>query len=98
METVTDKPVRRQIGDNNPPPGALPNEVIVEPAIERVKIRLLPDGRMTRRDAARYLGIAVKTVAMWDLENPAKLGGIKVGGRRFYYKERLDTVIRGDAA
>ena len=71
---------------------------IEESAIERVKVRVLPDGRMSRRDAAKYLGIAVKTVAMWDLENPAKLGSIKVGGRRFYYKNRLDQVIRGEAA
>ncbi len=71
---------------------------IEESAIERVKVRVLPDGRMTRRDAAEYLGISVKTVAMWDLENPAKLGSVKVGGRRFYYKPRLDQVIRGEAA
>ncbi len=68
---------------------------IDESVIERVKVRVLPDGRMTRRDAAEYLGIAVKTVAMWDLENPAKLGSVKVGGRRFYYINRLDQVIRG---
>ena len=66
--------------------------------IEQVCVRVLPDGRMTRSDAAKYLGVAVKTVAMWDLEDPAKLGGIKVGGRRFYYKDRLDAVIRGEAA
>ncbi len=71
---------------------------IEESAIERVKVRVLPDGRMTRRDAAEYLGIAVKTVAMWDLVNPAKLGSVKVGGRRFYYISRLDQVIRGEAA
>ena len=71
---------------------------IDESAIERVKVRVLPDGRMTRRDAAEYLGIAVKTVAMWDLVNPAKLGSVKVGGRRFYYINRLDQVIRGEAA
>ena len=69
-----------------------------EPAVEQVRVRVLPDGRMTRRDAAKYLGIAVKTVAMWDLEDPAKLGGVKVGGRRFYYKAELDAFIRGDAA
>ena len=53
---------------------------------------------MTRKDTAQYLGIAVKTVAMWDLENPTKLGSVKVGGRRFYYKNRLDQVIRGEVA
>ncbi len=71
---------------------------IDESAIERVKVRVLPDGRMSRRDAAQYLGVAVKTVAMWDLENPAKLDSVKVGGRRFYYINRLDQVIRGEAA
>ena len=69
-----------------------------EPAVEQVRVRVLPDGRMTRRDAAKYLGIAVKTVAMWDLEDPAKLGGMKVGGRRFYYKPKLDAFIRGETA
>ena len=63
-----------------------------------VRVRVLPDGRMSRRDAALYIGIAPKTVAMWDLENPNKLGGIKVGGRRFYFKDRLDAFIRGNAA
>ena len=77
------------IGHNHPP----------EPIqIEHVKVRVLPDGRMTRSDAAKYLGVAVKTVAMWDLEDPTRLGGVKVGGRRFYYKAELDAFIRGEAA
>ena len=77
------------IGHNHPP----------EPIqIEHVKVRVLPDGRMTRSDAAIYLGVAVKTVAMWDLEDPTRLGGVKVGGRRFYYKAELDAFIRGEAA
>ena len=70
----------------------------VAAAIDQVRVRILPDGRMTRSDAAKYLGIAVKTVAMWDLEDPRKLGGVKVGGRRFYYKDRLDRVIQGEPA
>ncbi len=53
---------------------------------------------MTRRDAAQYLCISVKTVAILDLENQAKLGSVKVGGRRFYYLNRLDQVIRGEVA
>ena len=72
--------------------------VELEPVIiETPRVRVLPDGRMTRRDAATYLGIAEKTVAMWDLADPNKLGGIKVGGRRFYYKDRLDDFIRNGA-
>ena len=95
---LTDRPMDRgPIGANNPSPDPLPANA-VEPIIERVRIRLLPDGRMTRRDAARYLGIAVKTLAMWDLEYPNRLGGVKVGGRRFYYLEKLDHFICGKAA
>jgi hypothetical protein len=52
---------------------------------------------MTRRDAAKYLGIAVKTVAMWDLKDPTKLDGVKVGGRRCSYKNRLEAFIQGEA-
>ena len=33
--------------------------------VDRVRVRVLPDGRMTRRDAARYLGFSEKTLAMW---------------------------------
>ena len=29
-------------------------------AVEQVRVRVLPDGRMTRKDAAKYLGIAVR--------------------------------------
>jgi hypothetical protein len=100
METVTNddaSAVRGGTGDNNPPHGSLPG-ANAEPTIVQVKIRVLPDGRVTRKDAARYLGVAVKTVAMWDLEDPSKLGGVKVGGRRFYYLGRLDAFIQGKAA
>ena len=39
-----------------------------DPGIDKVNVRVLPDGRMTRRDAARYLGYEPKTLAMWHLE------------------------------
>ena len=66
--------------------------------IESTKVRILPDGRMTRRNAALYLGFAEKTIAMWDGDDPGKLGSIKLGGRRFYFKDRLDRVIRDGCA
>ncbi len=66
--------------------------------LEVIRVRVLPDGRMTRQDAAKYIGRSEKTIAMWDLNDPNKLGSVKVGGRRFYYKDRLDAFIRGDAA
>ena len=66
--------------------------------VETVRVRILPDGRMTREDAALYLGMKPKTLAMWDLQDPAKLGGIKVGGRRFYFLDRLKAFVRGETA
>ena len=68
-----------------------------EPAIEQVRVRVLPDGRMSRKDAAMYLGRAEKTLAMWNLEGKGPKS-ILVGGRRFYFKDDLDAFIRGEAA
>ena len=71
--------------------------VIETEEIEEVRVRVLPDGRMTRRDAARYLGRAEKTLAMWALEGKGP-PSVLVGGRRFYFKEALDGFIRGEVA
>jgi hypothetical protein len=63
-------------------------------AIDHVKVRILPDGRMTRGDAALYLGHQPKTLAMWSLQGKGPRS-LKVGGRVFYFKEDLDAFIRG---
>ncbi len=68
------------------------------PTDEQVRVRVLPDGRMSRENAAKYIGVAEKTLAMWDYLEPKKLESVKVGGRRFYFKDRLDAFFRGDAA
>ncbi len=68
-----------------------------EPAIEQVRVRVLPDGRLTRKDAAKYLGRAEKTLAMWEMERKGPLS-VLVGGRRFYFKDALDAFIRGEEA
>jgi hypothetical protein len=65
-----------------------------EPAIEQVKVRVLPDGRIARSDAARYLGHQPKTLAMWALQGRGPRS-VKVGGRVFYFKDDLDGFIRG---
>jgi hypothetical protein len=62
-------------------------------AVEQVAVRILPDGRMTRRHAARYLGVAPKTLAMWALEGKGP-ESLLVGGRRFYFKSKLDEFIQ----
>jgi len=66
-------------------------------AIEHVRVRILPDGRMSREDAALYLGHTVKTLAMWHMQGKGPRS-VLVGGRRFYFKGDLDTFIRGGAA
>jgi hypothetical protein len=63
-------------------------------AVEQVRVRILPDGRMARADAALYLGHQPKTLAMWALQGRGPRS-LKVGGRVFYFKEDLDAFIRG---
>jgi hypothetical protein len=65
-------------------------------AVEQVRVRILPDGRMSRADAARYLGRAEKTLAMWHLQGKGPRS-VLVGGRRFYYRRDLDAFIGGEA-
>lgn len=64
---------------------------------ELVRCRVLPDGRMSRQDAARYLGLKEKTLAMWALSGKGPRS-VKVGGRVFYFKADLDAFIRGEGA
>ena len=69
-------------------------EVRKENQIEHVRVRVLPDGRMSRADAAKYLGRAKKTLEMWALDGRGPRY-VKVGGRVFYYQADLDGFIRG---
>lgn len=52
-------------------------------SVDNVRVRVLPDGRVSRSDAAAFLGVAPKTMACW-----ASLGlgpmPKKVGGRVYY--------------
>ena len=52
---------------------------------------------MARKEAAKYLGRAEKTLAMWEMERKGP-PSVLVGGRRFYFKDVLDAFIRGKAA
>ena len=64
--------------------------------VEQVRVRVLPDGRLTRADAALYLGLAEKTLAMWRVQGRGPRQ-TKVGNRSFYYKADLDRFIAGEA-
>ena len=59
--------------------------------IETVSVRMYPDGRMDTKNAALYLGLEEKTLAMKrsDGTGPSFIKR----GRIFYFKEDLDAWI-----
>jgi hypothetical protein len=65
--------------------------------IDRVRVRVLPDGRMARTDAAAYLGLTVQTLSNWS-----NLGrgprAVVIGSRAFYYQKDLDRFIADEVA
>jgi len=65
--------------------------------IEPVRVRVLPNGKVDSNNAAKYVGRAPKTLAMWRMQGigPA---WTKNGGRVFYNLEALDAFMRGRAA
>jgi hypothetical protein len=58
-------------------------------------VQVTPDGRVTRAEAAKYLGFSPKTLAEWH-----RLGlgppSFKIGGRRFYWLADLCPYANGD--
>jgi hypothetical protein len=56
--------------------------------IQAVEVMILPDGRMDRKNAARYLGLSVKTLAMHATRGTGPRF-IK-RGRVFYFRADLD--------
>ncbi len=87
------------IGHNNPPepgPEARPG-AIAAVEVEQVKVRVLPDGRMTREDTARYIGVEVKTLSNWALVGRGP-PAVKIAGRAFYYLPVVDAYIREQAS
>lgn len=65
--------------------------------IERVRVRVLPDGRVSRRDAAAFIGRDPKTLANWATEGKGPRG-IRCGGRIYYAFEDLQRFAQGEAA
>ncbi len=65
--------------------------------IEPVRVRVLPNGNMDSNNAAKYVGRAPKTLAMWRMQRTGP-EWTKNGGRVFYNKEALDAFMRGKGA
>ena len=62
-----------------------------------VELKVTPDGRVSRKGAANFLGFKPKTLAEWH-----RLGvgprSFLVGGRRFYWLDELKAYANGDRA
>jgi hypothetical protein len=60
--------------------------------VDRVRVRVLPDGRMTRKDTAAYLGFGVQTLANWAVQGKGPRP-ILIDGRAFYFLDDCDRYI-----
>ncbi len=58
--------------------------------VEQVKVIVLPDGRMDRKNAAAFLGREPKTLADWQSRGVGPRS-VRVGGRVFYYLADLEA-------
>lgn len=61
-------------------------------SIEIIPVQMLPDGRMDAKNAAQYLGLEEKTLAMKRSDGTGP-PFIKLG-RIFYFKKDLDNWIK----
>jgi hypothetical protein len=57
-----------------------------------IQITVHPDGRVSRKDAAEYLGLSAKTLAERQRKG-LRPHSVKVGGRRFYFLQELDSFV-----
>lgn len=60
--------------------------------IVQARIRVLPDGRVSRADAATFLGKSPKTLAEWKRLGLGPMPH-KVGGRVHYYVRDLEAFV-----
>lgn len=59
---------------------------------ERAAVRMTPDGRLTRSEAAKFIGVAARTLANWRSKGVGPRQ-IKVGGRVFYRLDDLQVFV-----
>lgn len=64
--------------------------------IEQVKVRVLPDGRIPRADAAKYLGLSPATLASWAVRGIGPRHR-RVGSRSYYYLRDLEAFVSSGA-
>ncbi len=69
---------------------------IEQAQVELIRIRVLPGGRMSRKNAALYLGREPKTLADWKMKGKGPPCHVR-DGLCFYYQSDLDAYLKGDA-
>lgn len=57
--------------------------------LRQIEVTVLPDGRMDRKNAAKYTGLSVKTLAMYAVSG--KGPKFVKRGRVWYRKDDLDS-------
>lgn len=60
--------------------------------VERITVRMTPDGRLTRQEAAKFVGVASRTLANWKSQGVGP-NQTKIGGRVFYRLADLQTFV-----
>lgn len=67
--------------------------------IKQCPVLVTPDGRLTRQDAANYLGVAAQTLANWSTQGRGPKT-LRLGRKVFYRLNDLDAFIatNGSAA
>lgn len=70
-------------------------EILMNKEVEHARVRVLPSGQITRKDAATVLGREAKTLANWKLKGwgPAP---VSVGGREYYSYTECLAMARGE--
>ena len=59
-------------------------------------ISLTPDRRISRLDAAAYIGVSTTTLDQWARENRFGLQAIKIGKRKVFYPfDQIEAVASG---
>ena len=64
---------------------------------EEIRVTVLPDGRLSRAEAAKYLGYQPKTLSEWQRLGKGPRSHV-VGNRRFYMIDELRAFAMGEAA
>ncbi len=63
--------------------------------VEQRPVLVLPDGRVPRNEAARFLGVRAKTMAEWQRLGRGPTSRL-VGSRRFYMIDDLRSFASGE--